>query len=95
LDISYAVYTALAAYVCAIPQRQKQEKEAVKAWEILKEGCEAHLADIIFGPAKMLIDARLGSLGGQKLAEASLPVMKYFSSDLITLAHSAYDQGAE
>lgn len=90
LDRSFAVYNALAAYVVSAPKEQ-QKKFAFKAWDVFAKGCEAGLGDLIYEPAKLLVNKDLGSLGGDDLAKACEPVIKRFNTAFQSKAKSIYE----
>lgn len=91
LDRSYAVYTALSTYITTLPKKEAQVAAAIKAWAIFDEGCRAGQADLLYESVRDLINADLGSVGGEQLARASEPVISRYGDRLTKNAKKAYD----
>lgn len=76
LDRSYAAYDTLTLYVASMKRGPQRTRAATKAWEILREACEAGgLRDTITRPASRLVAAGLGLSGGEECAAAAAPVL--------------------
>jgi len=91
LDRNYVVYISLAAYITGLPHKQAQVDAVLKAWPILQRGCEAGFADLVYPAAVELVNKNLSSLGGEKLAKASEPVIGRFGDRLMKNAKKIYD----
>ena len=59
LDRSFYAYSALTGHVASLTDDVARMKAAGKAYQILREGCDAGLADLIYRPAVELINAKL------------------------------------
>lgn len=80
LDRSMAAYESLSQHIATIKDEKKRFKAAVAGWGMLTQACGTNaLADIIYGPARTLINAGLGpSCKNADVTVACDPVMQRF-----------------
>ena len=92
LDRSMAAYESLCAFVSGKPDTTERTLMGVKTWKMLKQACDAGLADLIYKPAVSLVNRGLGISRDPKLPEnadlaaAVKPVLDRFYNynDLLT-----------